>query len=131
MHKDDDEAFADNYAERDQARALREQARAGGLRFETYLPGELADWLLAQVERGHFVDPSEAVFAIVKNFIDMEPHRDLRDELLRRILDASIKSGLEDVEAGRLHDAEEVFAQLRRDMAKPQPEPARWEKIQR
>jgi hypothetical protein len=66
MHKDDGEAFADNYAERDQAKVLREQARAGGLRFEAYLPGDMADWLLAQVEQGHFVDPSEAVFAIVK-----------------------------------------------------------------
>src|SRR3546814_6817728 len=80
MIENDDEAFADNYAERDQAKALREQARAGGLRFEAYLPGDMADWLLAQVERGHFVDPSEAVFAIVQNFIEMEPHRDLRDE---------------------------------------------------
>src|SRR3546814_4408255 len=59
MIENDDEAFADNYAERDQAKALREQARAGGLRFEAYLPGDMADWLLAQVERGHFVDPSE------------------------------------------------------------------------
>ena len=67
MHKDDDTAFADNYAERDQARALREQARTGGLRFEAYLPGDMADWLLAQVEQGHFVDPSEAVFAILDN----------------------------------------------------------------
>ncbi len=128
MHKDDDEAFADNYAERDQAKALREQARAGGLRFEAYLPGDMADWLLVRVEQGHFVDPSEAVFAIVKNFIDMEPHRDLRDELLRRILDESIKSGLE---AGRTYDLDEVFDALRRDMAKPQPEPARWAKIAR
>jgi antitoxin ParD1/3/4 len=123
----DDEAFADNYAERDQAKALREQARAGGLRFEAYLPGSMADWLLERVEQGHFVDPSEAVFAIVKNFIDMEPHRDLRDELLRRIL----KRSLEDVKAGRVHDANEVFAELRRELAKPRPEAARWEKIQR
>jgi antitoxin ParD1/3/4 len=83
---DDDEAFADNYAERDQAKALREQARAGGLRFEAYLTGDMADWLLERVERGMFVDPSEAVFAIVRDFMDMEPHRDLRDELLRRTL---------------------------------------------
>ena len=123
----DDEAFADNYAERGQAKALREQARAGGLRFEAYLPGDMADWLLAQVEQGHFVDPSEAVFAIVKNFIEMEPHRDLRDELLRRILERS----LEDVKAGRVHDADEVFEDLRRELAKPRPEAARWEKIQR
>ena len=131
MHKDDDTAFADNYAERDQARALREQARTGGLRFEAYLPGDMADWLLAQVEQGHFVDPSEAVFAIVKNFIEMEPHRDLRDELLRRILDASVVRGLEDVKAGRVRPAEEVFDELRRKMAEPCPEPARWAKIAR
>ena len=131
MIENDDEAFADNYAERDQAKALCEQARAGGLRFEAYLPGDMADWLLAQVERGHFVDPSEAVFAIVKNFIDMEPHRDLRDELLRRILDGSIKRGLEDAEAGRVRDADEVFDELRRKMAAPRPAPARWEKIAR
>ena len=131
MHKDDDTAFADNYAERDQARALREQARTGGLRFEAYLPGDMADWLLAQVERGHFVDPSEAVFAIVKNFIDIEPHRDLRDELLRRILDESVARGLEDVKAGRVRPADEVFDELRRELAKPRPEPARWQKIAR
>lgn len=125
----DDEAFADNYAERDQAQAqaLREQACAGGLRFEAYLIGDQADWLLERVERGMFVDPAEAVFAIVQNFIEMEPHRDLRDELLRRMLESS----LEDVKAGRVHDAEDVFDELRRELAKPQPEAARWEKIQR
>src|SRR3546814_2618662 len=43
MDQDEDTAFADNYAERDQAKALREQARAGGLRFEAYLTGDQAD----------------------------------------------------------------------------------------
>lgn len=76
----DDELPDDNPAERAQAKALREQARAGGLRFEAYLPGSMADWLLAQIERGRFADPSEAVFLIVQNFIEMEPHRDLQDE---------------------------------------------------
>lgn len=127
MIEDEDTAFADNYAERDQAKALREQARAGGLRFEAYLPPALADWLLARIERGMFADPSEAVFAIVQNFIEMEPHRDLRDELLRRMLESSF----EDVKAGRVHDAEEVFDELRRELAKPRPEAARWEKIAR
>ena len=56
MIENDDEAFADNYAERDQAKALREQALAGGLRLEAYLPGDMADWLLAQVEQGHELD---------------------------------------------------------------------------
>ncbi|WP_278392577.1 CopG family transcriptional regulator [Sphingobium yanoikuyae] len=128
---EDDDAFADNYAERDQAKALRDQARAGGLRFEAYLPGELADWLLERVERGMFVDPSEAVFAIVRNFIDMEPHRDLRDERLRRILDESIASSLEDMKADRTHDLDEVFDELRQEMAKPRPGAAHWQKIVR
>jgi predicted transcriptional regulator len=79
----------------------------------------MADWLLAQVEQGHFVDPSDAVFAIVKNFIDMEPHRDLRDELLRRILDESVARGLEDVKAGRVRPADEVFDALRRSWRSP------------
>src|SRR3546814_2966211 len=52
MDQDEDTAFADNYAERDQAKALREQARAGGLRFEAYLTGDQADWLLERIERG-------------------------------------------------------------------------------
>src|SRR3546814_10318758 len=47
---------------RGQAKALREQARAGGLRFEAYLPPALADWLLERIERGTFADPGEAVF---------------------------------------------------------------------
>ena len=128
---EDDDAFADNYAERDQAKALRDQARAGGLRFEAYLPGELADWLLERVERGMFVDPSEAVFAIVRNFIDMEPHRDLRDERLRRILDESIASSREDMKADRTHDLDEVFDELRQEMAKPRPGAAHWQKIVR
>src|SRR3546814_5529942 len=67
-----------------QAAALRDQARAGGLRFEAYLTKDQADWLLEQIERGRFADPSEAVFLNVQNFIEMEPHGDLRDELLDR-----------------------------------------------
>lgn len=121
----DDEAFADNYAERDQAKALREQARAGGLRFEVYLTGDQADWLLERVERGMFVDPSEAVFAIVQNFIDMEPHRDLRDELLRRI----IQTAMDDPRPAL--PFAEVYAEMKRRIAEPRPEEARWEKIQR
>ncbi len=120
-----DELLDDNAAERAQAKALREQARTGGLRFEAYLPPALADWLLERIERGTFADPSEAVFAIVGNFRDLEPHRDLRDELLGRVLDASAAK-LESARAG-----ETVFAELRRELAEPRPEPARWAKIAR
>src|SRR3546814_3956504 len=58
----DDELLDDNAAERAQAAALRDQARAGRLRFEAYLTKDQADWLLEQIARGRFADPSEAVF---------------------------------------------------------------------
>src|SRR3546814_16292224 len=99
MDQDEDTAFADNYAERDQAQALREQARAGGLRFEASLTGDQADWLLERIERGMLADPSEAVFAIAQTLIDLAPRPELRDGPLRRLLDRSIKRRLEDVEA--------------------------------
>src|SRR3546814_19926830 len=83
MDQDEDTAFADNYAERDKAKALREQARAGGLRFEAYLTGDQADWLLERMERGMFGEPSEAGLGSVNKFIDMEPNHDLRAERLR------------------------------------------------
>lgn len=125
MTQDDDDSFADNHVERAQARALRAQARAGGLRFEAYLTGDQAEWLLERIERGLFHDPSEAVFAIVHNFRELEPHRDLRDALLGRMLE----SARADLEPG--HPIDEVLDELRRDMAKPRPEPARWEKVAR
>src|SRR3546814_19049362 len=78
MDQDEDTAFADNYAERDQAKALREHARAGGLRFQAYLPGDQADWLLERIERGLVPDPSEDVLPLVQHFIHLEPHKDLR-----------------------------------------------------
>lgn len=121
----DDELPDDNPAERAQAARLRDQARAGGLRFEAYLPPALAAWLLERIERGMFADPSEAVFAIVGNFRDLESHRDLRDELLRRVLDASAAE-LESARSG-----ETVFAELRARYSQPLPEAARWEKVRR
>jgi antitoxin ParD1/3/4 len=46
------------------AAALKAQATAGGLCFEAYLPPDIAVWLLGLIERGTFMDPSEAVFVM-------------------------------------------------------------------
>ena len=73
-----------------QATALRQQAGKGGLRFEVYLPPDLAQWLLGLIERGVFTDPSEAAFVILGEHRDLEPHADLRRELLSRSLQAVI-----------------------------------------
>jgi antitoxin ParD1/3/4 len=106
----------------DQARALRPQAAAGGLRFEAYLPSELANWLLDRIERGVFADPSEAVFVILGQYRELEPHADLREELLRRTVKAAIddpRPALSKLEVEeRLHKLVEV----------PHTEPAVWQK---
>lgn len=104
-----------------QAKTLREQARKGGLRFEAYLPSGLADWVLEMIERGIFSDPSEAVFVILGEHKQLQPHRDLRDELLRRTIQASI----DDPRPSLTFD--EVTARLEQVIASKVP-PACWEK---
>jgi Arc/MetJ-type ribon-helix-helix transcriptional regulator len=103
-----------------QAKALRQQAAEGGLRFEAYLPPTLATWLLDQIERGIFRDPSEAVFVFLGEAEELEPHTDLRKELLRRRLDAAINDPRPGI------PAEQVFDELRKKLASPLPEPAAW-----
>jgi Arc/MetJ-type ribon-helix-helix transcriptional regulator len=103
-----------------QAQALRDQARAGGLRFEAYLPPDLADWLLAHIERGTFKDPSEAVFVILGEHEELEPHADLRGELLKRVLQAAAN----DPRPGA--PVEEVRERLRARAKASRPEPAVW-----
>jgi antitoxin ParD1/3/4 len=105
-----------------QAKALREQARAGGLRFEAYLPPDLAEWLLDQIERGVFVDPSEAVFVILTEQRDLEPHADLREEILRR----SCQAAIDDPRPRIPHD--EVKTRLERLVEMPRANPAVWRK---
>ncbi len=104
-----------------QAKALREQASKGGLRFEVYLPSSLAEWVLDFVERGVFTDPSEAVFVILGEHQELEPHADLREECLRRTLDAS----MDDPHPG--FTMEEVNASMRKLFEEPRPEPAVWQ----
>lgn len=126
MDIDDDDDIWPTKAQRAraaaQARQLRAQAGEGGLRFEAYLPSSLAEWLLEQVERGVYLDPSEAMFVIVKEFVELHLHADLRQEILRR----GIQKALDDKRPGI--PAEEVFAELRERFSKPQPAPAQWQR---
>jgi len=109
----------------EQAKRLRDQAAKGGLRFEAYLPPALALWLLDRVEQGKFLDPSEAVFVILGEHEELEPHADLRQELFKR----SIRAAADDPRPG-IPD-EEVMERLREEFKGPRPEPARWEKRSR
>lgn len=109
----------------ERARRLRNQVTEGGLRFEAYLPPSLALWLLDRIEQGQFIDPSEAVFVILGEHKELEPHADLRQELLKR----SIKAAADDPRAGI--SGEEMRAQLRDMLKAPLPQPATWEKRSR
>ena len=105
-----------------QAGALREQARAGGLRFEAYLPPHLAEWVLGLVEQGSFTGPDEAAFVLLTQAMELEPHADLRRELLKRRIEASINDPRPPL------DGEAVMAGLRAKLDAPRPTPAQWRK---
>jgi antitoxin ParD1/3/4 len=105
-----------------QAEALREQAREGGVRFEVFLPPGLAEWVLDFVARGVFADPGEAVFVMLGEQKDLEPHDDLRREILKRSLDAAIN----DPRPPIAHD--ELQQEMSKRLAEPRPEPALWRK---
>ncbi len=55
----------------EQARALKATAAKDGLKFEAYLTPNIATWVLEMVERGDFIDPSEAVFVFMKQAMDI------------------------------------------------------------
>jgi len=108
-----------------QAKALKDKALKGGLRFDAYLPPGLAEWLLGLIEQGVFVDPSEAVFVILGEHKDLEPHADLRRELLKRVLQAAMDDPRPSI------PLEEVMERLRKLAAEPRPEPAEWRSADR
>lgn len=105
---------------RDQAHAVRDAATEGGLRFQAYLPPELALWTLDRIEDGMFIDPSEAAFVLFNQARELEPHQDLRQELLKR----RILSAADDPRPGIF--ADDLMAKFEAARKKPLPEPAIW-----
>jgi hypothetical protein len=113
------------YADREgalQAKALRSPARANELLFEAYLPPNVADWLMGLIEAGTFADPSEAAFVILREHHELEPHRDLREEILRRRLHAALD------DPSPMIPHKEVLAELVRWIARLATPPAVWQK---
>ena len=76
------------------------------------LPQALKDHIEKRVAEGEFTSPSDYVRALVRA---ERAHQDKRAALLR-----DIDAGLADLEAGRIHDGEEVFAEL---LGKEEPQP--------
>ena len=76
------------------------------------LPKALKEHIEKRVREGEFTSPSDYVRSLVRA---ERAYREKRAALLR-----DIEAGLADVEAGRVYDGEEVFAELLREK-EPQP----------
>ena len=103
------------------AAGLRDQAAAGGLRFEVYLPPEMALWLLGLIEQGTFKDPDEAAFVMLGEQQGLTAYPDLRRELLRR----TVEDAANDPHPG--FSADEVFAEINAMLAAPRRPAATWD----
>ena len=76
------------------------------------LPQALKDHIEKRVAEGEFTSPSDYVRALVRA---ERAYQDKRAALLR-----DIDAGLADLEAGRVHDGEQVFAEL---IGEEEPQP--------
>lgn len=124
---EEDEPLWPTRAERafsiEQAQRLKQQAREGGLRFEAFLTSELAVWVLELIEQGVFTSPSEAVWVLLGESRDFREHPDMRRELLKR----GIRASIDDPRPSIPH--EEVLKTLREHIARHRLEPAEWLKM--
>lgn len=100
---------------------LQKQIAAAGLRFEAYLPPDLALWVVELVEQGVFTSPSEAVFVAMQTFQELERHPSVKKELLRAIIADAAK----EAEQGKGIPHEKVMAKLEK-MNSQSSEPAVW-----
>lgn len=118
--------WAGNAKSREQAALLRQHARLGGLKFEAYLPPDIADWILEQVERGVFRDPGEAMFVYMTQAKDISVTPGLADMIEEAILSERCRK-LDSGET-KTYSWEEVRARLESDMRERQPA-VYWKKI--
>lgn len=102
-----------------QAKALRLPAGRDGLRFECFLPPELASWVLDKVEGLVFDDPAEAVRTIVSSHVQLCRLERVRQTMMERALARS---------AGKRFEEEtlEEVAQFLKDADDGKGVPAYW-----
>ena len=111
----------------EQARRLKPLVKESGLKFEVFLPSSLGYWVLEMVENGDFHSPGEAVFVMMGLAKQLDPHQDLKEEILRRELDKRIN----DSQGTKYYSHEEVKARMEKvkEELKNRPDPPVWEKI--
>ena len=120
MTSDDDDDLVRRRRSATLAERLRAQADAGGLRFDVYLPSDLATWLLDKIANGIFADPSEAVFVMLGRQQDLEAQPDLQSEVFRR----SVQAAEDDPRPGI--PIEEVMRKLEKELAGARSGSAIW-----
>lgn len=103
---------------------FKKQVSEGGLRFEAYLPPDLALQVVDLVEKKIFTSPSEAVFVAMQTYRDLERHSEVKRELLQHMLMAAER----DIDEGRGIPHEKVMAKLDELRSRPRLEPAVWDR---
>jgi antitoxin ParD1/3/4 len=71
------------------------------------LPAGLSEWVEARVDSGLYADEGDYIRDLVRQ--DLNAGSDLARQ---EQLEEKIAEGLADIEAGRVYDAEEVFAEI-------------------
>ncbi|MGL3607643.1 hypothetical protein ACSV9I_14095 [Rhizobium sp. G187] len=84
MNPDGDEYDVWRNHNMQQARQLLSSLGDRGLRFEAFLPSELANWFLTTISVGRFAHPNEMIVEMATVFRQLELHPDLMQELLAR-----------------------------------------------
>ncbi len=111
----------------EQVQKIKKQVSQGGLRFEVYLPPGMAEWVLDMVEKGRFLDPSEAVFVFMGLAKDIDAYPDLYNDLHGEILKRRVKESEEDIGKGKYYTHEELKKHIKERLSN-KTEPAVWEK---
>ena len=110
----------------ERARLLGKQASEGGLKFETYLPSGLAEWVLDMVEKGIFQDPAEAVFVYMSQAQDISEVPGLGQMIEGEIIQERIaEAELPDAKTYTMDEAKAHFDKWSRE----QHPSAYWHKI--
>jgi antitoxin ParD1/3/4 len=68
---------------------IRAHIRARGMTFEVFLPESIANWLREKIAAGAFKDPGEAAFVAFQDMRELDRHPDVRQELLKAMIEAT------------------------------------------
>lgn len=99
---------------------IRHRIRERGMTFEVFLPGELAEWLRAQLAAGVFTDAGEAGFVAFQDLRALSEHPEARRALLDGMLDAALRDPRASTPLAAVRTEHETYLrELARESARP------------